>query len=477
MNRFFLRRPFWLLALTAVACASPDRLTAPEAAFVPPSGADVISDGQTGGNPHFFLLPPLVKAPTASGAFDASLAPVVRITDGGVTIAELPAAVDTTAELYHANWHTGRYDLDPARTYRITVFARGHALGFADVDVVSNGSGLRNVNTAEYVGLVDGRTLPIKFRIERGALPTGWRLLASTDAGRRGLSGIAHDVQGQAVFAAAMPDFASGSLWRFDLATDTWRQLRADAWPIGKYRKLVHDPVNRRLLTFWDGIGRVYAIPDTGGAWSSIGGDPNRETHYEGFAFWDPVAERLTHFAGYGWFAFRDELTQFDASTGAWVVRSQSAARPAPTFGFPNVTTLDAARGRIFLGGRWRGATGGEHDDLWALELATGAWTNIVPASTGADSRVGSGFAFEAGTATLYRFGGIAMGGAAYDATLRRLGVDAPAPTWETIVPSGSAPSPRYMPALIHDAPRHRLVLVSGVNAGWIDDVWAYHLP
>ena len=33
-----------------------------------------------------------------------------------------------------------------------------------------NGGGLKNIETGEIVGLVDNRTLPIKFRIEEGAL-------------------------------------------------------------------------------------------------------------------------------------------------------------------------------------------------------------------------------------------------------------------------------------------------------------------
>jgi len=46
----------------------------------------------------------------------------------------------------------------------------GVELGFADIDPVSTGKELKNVQTGEYIGLVDGRTLPIKFRIENGAL-------------------------------------------------------------------------------------------------------------------------------------------------------------------------------------------------------------------------------------------------------------------------------------------------------------------
>lgn len=43
-------------------------------------------------------------------------------------------------------------------------------LGHADVDLVDKGSQLKNVETGQFIALLDGRTLPIKFRIEEGAL-------------------------------------------------------------------------------------------------------------------------------------------------------------------------------------------------------------------------------------------------------------------------------------------------------------------
>lgn len=64
----------------------------------------------------------------------------------------------------------GPCTLDPAKTYRIRVFVGAAQLGFADVDVVSSGSQLKNVATDEFIGLVQGKTLPIRFRIEHGAV-------------------------------------------------------------------------------------------------------------------------------------------------------------------------------------------------------------------------------------------------------------------------------------------------------------------
>lgn len=135
------------------------------------------------GNPHFFFLPPLVSQPTFSGVFNPAIRPVVDIcqlnaagtacADPGQHIDPGTVVVDAPQQ-YHVNWDTRQPVIDTSKFYRIQVFgsAGGLLLGFADMDPVANGSGLKNVNTNQYIGLVDGRTLPIKFRIENGAFLT-----------------------------------------------------------------------------------------------------------------------------------------------------------------------------------------------------------------------------------------------------------------------------------------------------------------
>jgi alpha-tubulin suppressor-like RCC1 family protein len=82
---------------------------------------------------------------------------------------------DTSTQTYIVNWRTdqcltGACTLDPTLSYRLRVLAGALELGHADVVVVSNGSQLKNVQTGQDIGLIDGRTLPVQFRIEQGAV-------------------------------------------------------------------------------------------------------------------------------------------------------------------------------------------------------------------------------------------------------------------------------------------------------------------
>ena len=146
-----------------------------------------ISDGAHGGNAHFFFLPPIVPAPAPTGTFDASVSPEVRICqwNGSSCVVEIAAysltsgtggelvKVDDVAQHYQVNWHTKLFALVLGAQYRIRVLVGNQELGHADVNPVSGGQGLKNVDTGEYIALKDGSTLPIKFRIEVGAVGAG----------------------------------------------------------------------------------------------------------------------------------------------------------------------------------------------------------------------------------------------------------------------------------------------------------------
>ena len=186
--------PAAAVAVALFGCDSTDQPTAPDSA--PP--AYIISDAAHEGMPHFFLLPPLVHAPTAEGTFDATLAPTVEIcvlrsSACGAIIASFTKeagpggeviTVDPEREQYQVEWKTGEFALSDAINYRILVRVGAVLLGYVDVDVARNASQFKNLNTNEVIGLVDGRTVPIKFRAERG-IPG--RLAASPAEARVGV--------------------------------------------------------------------------------------------------------------------------------------------------------------------------------------------------------------------------------------------------------------------------------------------------
>ena len=163
--------------LAAAACTADGR--SPTAVLDGPR--KTISDAaHSGAVPGFYFLPPMVPQPTYSGTFDAALQPRVEIcelsgTSCGTTIATFTfgtgasnVKVDAAGQTYQVNWKTSDSNLDVNKNYRISVYQGTFLLGFADVDVVGTAKDLKNVDTQQYIPLLDDRTLPIKFRVETG---------------------------------------------------------------------------------------------------------------------------------------------------------------------------------------------------------------------------------------------------------------------------------------------------------------------
>ena len=165
----------------------PNNPTEPSIPRVP--SLEIVDGGHNSGNPHFFFLPPLVASPAVTGAFDSTESPTVTIcqlsgSTCGPTIAQFSMTsgtgseiirVDVLNQLYIVNWDTdqcitGPCTLDPTQTYRLLVLVAGTELGHADVQVVANQGQAKNVATGGSITLVNGRTLPVKFRIEHGAV-------------------------------------------------------------------------------------------------------------------------------------------------------------------------------------------------------------------------------------------------------------------------------------------------------------------
>lgn len=306
-----------LTTIAVLGCGAEPTLTSPERGV-----ESAIVDGRSAnGNASFYFLPPIAQPTSYSGVFDAGLQPVVKIeAEGEPTISLTPTAVDGA---YQVDWHTNEYDLDPSKTYRIWVAAQGFALGFADVQVGATGADLRNVNTGEYVPLKDGRTLPIRFRIEEGIYdrsgPVAWYPFEGSVEDQSG-NGNHYTNQG-AVFAAdrngtelsAMSFPAFGS----QLARD-WPDFPAQSFSVSlwvkmegqfdynsfsyfewgdQYRMSSGNPgIKIGLDANWSHPGRACASPSEGYvmyayhgggslAWESDGCTP-----YEVFAEWNHVA-------------------------------------------------------------------------------------------------------------------------------------------------------------------------------------------
>ena len=182
-----------VLSCCWTACSETDR-TGPSSLDTPVHSDPglIVVDGANQGNSHFFFLPPLLPQPGYGGSPDGTLSPTVSVCDLGTStpsrasacvsvVAQFTRASGTANEVirydgaggfYAVNWKTDKSSpaLQGSHFYRIEVRVAGTRLGFADVRPVLNMGELKNAVSGAEIPLVDGRTLPLKFRIEAGAI-------------------------------------------------------------------------------------------------------------------------------------------------------------------------------------------------------------------------------------------------------------------------------------------------------------------
>jgi len=163
-----------------------------------PSSRDVmrpaaISDGAHEGVAGFYFLPPITADPEVSGIFDRNLVGDLEVKivqqdpspdPGEGLVASFTNSADNNSEAirvnesdehYIVNFHTDLYQdkLQDGAVYRIFVQRRSDhgEYGFADVQIFTSMKQAKSQVTEDTFALKDGRTLPVKFRIEVGAQP------------------------------------------------------------------------------------------------------------------------------------------------------------------------------------------------------------------------------------------------------------------------------------------------------------------
>ena len=157
-----------------------------------------------GGDLNFFWLPPTVgvapalTGPFDDGALDQLAVEVCQLNTAGVCTGELvermtstgqpvPQRIklDTRDENYSVNWMTGRSHVDAGQFYRVRVLRSGSEIGALDVQVVKNTPAMSSVNTALYVGIVNGQQLELRFRIQKPTARTHVKINEVESSGGR----------------------------------------------------------------------------------------------------------------------------------------------------------------------------------------------------------------------------------------------------------------------------------------------------
>ena len=270
-------------------------------------------------------------------------------------------------------------------------------------------------------------------------------------------------------------------VWALDLAgTPTWRRLTPAGTPPSSRRamSLTYDPVGDRLVVIGGHddlqfMNDVWALGLSGApAWQRLlpsgAVPPGRYGHT---ATYDPARREIVVFGGYNGQFLNDMYVLSLSGAPAW---SAIASVPRPSLRDFHTVAFDPPRNRMVLigGNGTRGALG----DLWALNPATRAWTEITPPQPAwPRNRLGTFAVHDAAGDRVTLFGGYDAGFLDDTWSLAPGGAE---PAWTRLATTGAHPSLRVWHAEVFDPVRRRMLVIGGLepSGGYLIDVWQLDL-
>ena len=283
-------------------------------------------------------------------------------------------------------------------------------------------------------------------------------------------------------------NYPIGDTWAFSLGgTPTWTLLdssRAAPGPRSRSAAVYDGLRHRLMISAGDySIGNDVWAFDLEGAdgWARVhANDASPGPRYGHSAIYDPTRERMVIFGGsdnYYSSLLNDTWALSLDDSPAWTQLAPAGTAPQPRVG--HTAVYDPVRDRMLIMG---GYSGSYRNDTWALSF-TGPleWTRLAPlgwptASAVPSARVDASAIYDPDSDRVVVFGGYAGEFRNDTWTLGLSGT----PTWKPLSsadPYAELPSPRYGHTAILDPPRHRMVLFGGRDALYVlDDVWSLPL-
>ena len=304
--------------------------------------------------------------------------------------------------------------------------------------------------------------------------------VAGPPAARGGHTAIYDSVNDRMVISGGLNFGVIGDTWSLALAgSGTWARLTGSQDsnpPGGRWAySTIFDASRDRMILFggkniYGGLGYlgdVWALPLSGDpVWVSLGSAPFQRAYHD--AIYDANTDRMIVVGG-----------EPDVSVWALALASNAWSNITPASGGPTASdprsVHDPLRQRILVFGGF--TVSGASNDLWALSLTgTPTWTHLTPSGTPPPGRWGCSMVYVPQRDAVVVFGGRANLIDFNDVWMLSLNGGG-TPAWTQLTPTGPPPPERFEHAAVYDAQRQRMVIFGGAGPTGVDtsrnDVWA----
>ncbi len=234
----------------------------------------------------------------------------------------------------------------------------------------------------------------------------------------------------------------------------------------------IWDPLRNRMLVFGGAIGTVrqndlWSLDLATFTWSHLfPGGTTPTVRSDHVAVYDRVRDRMLVFGGTNGTAPTNDLYALDLTTLNWTKLIAGGTLPEARSGA--AAALDGPRTHLaIMGGS--GATSGDLNDLWSLDLATVTWTAVTTRGAKPAARSQHVMVYDAARNGYWVSGGQTSGGAMFGDLYLLSGYNN---QWGAIATSPSTTA-RAKAVMIADAAHDQCVLFGGTTAGGVSaDTW-----
>lgn len=190
----------------------------------------------------------------------------------------------------------------------------------------------------------------------------------------------------------------------------------------------------------------------------------------DGTIAWDPEGQQIFLFGGQD-NEFRNDLWSYSLERRQWTEVAVSGERPPARLG--HTLVLDPVRRRLILFG---GQARGFFSDVWAFDVAQGAWSRLAADDSGPSRRYGHSAIYDPRGDRLVISHGFTSSGRFDDTWAFSLAGN----SWRNLSPSGTRPLRRCLHHAVLDPERSVMYLYGGCASGFgpcpLGDLWDFDL-
>jgi hypothetical protein len=279
----------------------------------------------------------------------------------------------------------------------------------------------------------------------------------------------------------------------------TWKRIVSLTRPEGRFLQAVAFDEARKVVVMFGGEKRppvagpatpmqdLWEWSPVTGAWTlrpASGVVP--EARAGAAMVFDPVRSKMLLFGGRSANTNADDygdLWEWDPTGGTWTKRNATGNRPSMRTQHGMVFEASSGKVLLFGGGRsvpdYEGTgVGSSLGDTWELDPATGAWTQLAPASS-PSMRHAFGLVWDSARSKAVLFGGMQLDIPGSNGVPKQdtWEWDPGAKTWTERTAAGAKPSARYGHATAFDGSRNKVIVFGGwdMSSSGTNDLWDWN--